>query len=286
MKFCFIFALVLLVVSRAQLFTCNDTVTLCQIGTETCCCEIPIVVACECCQTSEICVAGVCAVPSMTTSPSTTQTPSPSTSPSITSTPSPSATTGQCSTTDSTLSCQGPLDNVEILLAPQVSAVEGDLILTNTTVLELESPLQVQGAVVVDGLIRYSVVEVPADGFVPILSSNSSQLVFGDNLTVELVDVPEPDEPCEQVRQDQQTRDNGRSFGVLLTVDTSACSNGDDSSNQSLIQIIVPVIVCVCVIFACAMVITGLVATLVCWRRLAPMMWKREDAETEAIVSN
>lgn len=246
---------------RAQFLTCNDTVTVCIPGLETCCCPQPLVFVCSCCVSGEQCYNGTCAVPSMTP----TRTPTPS--------PSPSQSPPGCTQVDgTTLSCSGSLDNTVVIVPVNVSTIVGDLLMENTTTLRITDSVTVNGTVVIAGTVEAVLTTPPTDPFVVLVTGES--VVASTDTTVELTGpgVPRPAKKCEQISQTNEVR-GGRQFGVLLETDRSGCGNGNQQQpGWWAYQIVLPVLVCFCCLCVCCTAI----AVAVFWNRLRPLTWKRE----------
>lgn len=249
--------LLLVATARAQIFTCNDTVTVCLTGVETCCCQEPLTVLCQCCQATEMCYNGTCAVPSV--SPTSTPTPSPSRPPG-------------CTPFGGTLSCSGSLDNTVVVVPVNVTTVTGNLLMTNTTTLQLSGAITVNGTVTVNGVIQVDLTEPPTDAFIPLITGKN--LTVDPATTVELSGpgAPQPGRNCETLQQTNQVR-GGSQFGVLVEADTSACGG---SSGQPdgwwAYEILVPVLV----LLACCCVCCVGVVVMVFWTRLRICTWSRE----------
>lgn len=232
----------LLGTSSAQLFTCADNVTLCTIATESCCCTVPLVAACVCClQASQVCdvSSGTCVAPSPsgsitpTPTPAVTQTPQPTAVPTQAATQSPSATP-PCSSSGTTLTCLGDLAGVVIVVPPTVSVVVGDLTLADTTQLTLSVPLDVQGDLVVGGVINYTGVVPTTGGYVVLFTSNNT-ITVGNTTTVIVEQLPVGERSCERVQSDTRLDSGGHSFGVLVTVDSTQCGRSGGGMSTGVI---------------------------------------------------
>ena len=298
--------LLLPVLSVAQVFTCEDIVTVCLVGVETCCCQSPLTVVCQCCEPSELCFNGTCALASssLTPTPSRTQSatptrtssPSPSVSPTQSTTPTrtPSATTevaAACVQLDAeTITCDGSLQGRVIAPSAGVTVVAGDLLLTDSTTLVVnvtsvaEPALRVRdGSVVVSGTIVVTVSEpVDAGTFVPLIGvSGDGSLDVRDNITLVVAGdgVPQPTRDCEVMRRDHQVSADGAQFGVIFTVDDTACQS--DSRPTWTYEILVPVLALTLCCAACCAVAVAAVVAVVFWHRVRGRLWAHDGSLVE-----
>ena len=280
----------------AQLFTCDDQVTLC---VETCCC-VPLQL-CTCCGLEQLCTDGECAapIPSPSISISATAAPSISTSstaaPSISSSATPSISSSSppaasCIQLDAdAITCTGPLNTPRVVLPANVSTVLGDLEIGGGTVLVVAAPILVKsGVAVVDGAVEVTGGLPPTvrDGqFVPVLTvDQDGQLLVASNASVRIASLPDAERACADVRQ-RSTEQRGASLGVVFSVDDSGCT--DDSNTRWIYTTLVPVIGASCAVITCACAVClTVIVSMVFWRRVRGALWAREsDHDTDRVVN-
>ena len=290
---------------ETHLFTCNDTVTVCLVGVETCCCQSPLTVVCQCCEPTELCTNGTCALPSATPTQSSapTQSPTQTRSPSRSAPPTQSASAPPtqspsappaCTQLDSTtITCGGTLQGRVITPGAGVTVVAGDLVLTDSTTLVLNvtstgaPALEVRdGSVVVAGTISVTITEPATVGvFVPLITvSGDGQLDVRENVTLVVTGagVPQPERQCEIYRHEQRTSSDGASFGVLFTTDSGACESGGKRHGSAwTYEILVPVLTFALCCAACCVVIAGAVAATLFWRRVRVALWAHDGSLAE-----
>lgn len=351
--------------SACASFTCNDTVTVCLIGYETCCCTSPVIVQlCQCCTIgSTVCYNGTCAPPSATPTGTPSITPSASTTasrlPSGTVAPTPSATPSssasslpslssaptssvtpsppaQCVDTGggtlTQLQCSSPQnsnvtvvrlrqqsDNITLQLgdAPPglVVIIYGNLSMGIGSSVETNAqtgPVIVQGSTSVGGhfVVNVSIAQVhllllnattAANGsqtvFVPIISSNDGVSVPSDSDVSVQAQINGGDDGdtsqkknCKITGSQQQVRDQGHTFGALLTFqcdDNNAAA--PHSHTEHFVNRWLPIIVVVTTVVVCGVAVaSGLVGYFAFYKR-GRCWWRQRDdrkgtAEHDAII--
>jgi len=282
--------LVLLIVVagvRAQFTQCADNVTLCATVGEECCCTTPLIQACNCCLSPQFCLVDVCVAPSPSPTPSVTVSVSfgASVSPTPTPTPTPSTVIGRCTQVSVTeFSCPQPLVNSVIVFPQDVTTVLTDLTATPSTQLSFDAPLHVNGDVQAAGVINYTGVVAISEGFVPLLLATGAVAV-DENTTVNLENLPPLERACERRTQSNSVQDGGKTFGVLLAVDTRQCGSGGGGGGGlptgALVGITVGSVVC-----AVLAVCVALAVALFAWGRIRHTLHGDEEKLTDSVVDS